>query len=58
MGKKVHQIDIETGEILKTFDSITEAGNSFGIKNPWGIGQACLRKYQSSRGYKWKYTDD
>jgi len=57
------KIDIETGKILNTFDSLVDANESIrkqtGSDKPkqWGIGAVCLGKRQTAHGYKWKYVD-
>lgn len=58
LGKKVQQLDIETGTVLKTFESLTHAFKSLNITkgNPWGIGRVCSGKQETSYGYKWKFV--
>lgn len=60
LSKKVHKIDRETGEILGTYDSITNAFKSLnrdmGKGNQWGIGRACNGKSETAYGYKWKFA--
>lgn len=69
LGKKVQQINMLTGKLIKEYATITDAYNE--IKNeiseyydkdldkikgsPWGIGQVCLGKRETSFGYKWKF---
>ncbi|ARF11318.1 HNH endonuclease [Klosneuvirus KNV1] len=63
IGKKVHQIDIKTGKILNTFDSLVDASEAIkkqtgSDKNKqWGIGAACSGKRKIAHGYKWKLAD-
>lgn len=56
--RKVHQIDIETNEIIHTFDSLAEASRS--LNKEYGtqyIRQVCQNKKESVYGYKWQYAD-
>ena len=53
MYKKVARID-DDGNILKTFNSIVECANYYGI-NPCGISANCKGRYKSTHGYKFKY---
>lgn len=54
--KSVSQIDVNTGEVIKTFKSISEAGNEVGA-NPRvsGICRA-IKKGGICCGYKWRYN--
>lgn len=53
---KVAQIDINTGEIIATYDSLTHAQMVTGI-NRSGISK-CLRGVRSNAGgYQWKETN-
>lgn len=55
VSKKIDQIDITSGLIIKTWDSISEAISHLG---GWGAISNCLRgKAKSSKGYKWKYHE-
>lgn len=56
VGRKINQLDKKTGEILKTFDSISQAGK-FLNRNPNGIGTCCTKKKNSAFGYKWEYSN-
>lgn len=56
-GKKVQQLDFETGEVLQTFDSTACALKSLGKNNSTGIRNVCLGKGKIAHGYKWKYVD-
>lgn len=55
-GKKVAQIDKETGKINSIYDSITEAAriNNFHQGN---ICWYCNGRRNEANGYKWKYID-
>lgn len=60
-AKKVQQIDIKTGNIINTYNSITLAFESLERKNnkgaPWGIGKVCAGNAATAFGYKWKFVD-
>ena len=59
LGKKVQQIDINTGEVINKYNSIVEAFESLNRKkgNPWGIGRVCNGTQETSYGYKWKFVE-
>lgn len=54
----VVQLDKNTCEELKCFESISEALRCLGLKNDCGshISDACSGKRKSAYGYKWKYA--
>ena len=56
-GKKVNQINILTGEIIKTFvsfnDAYKELNKSYGANIRW----ACEGKRKSAFGYKWSFVN-
>lgn len=54
--RPVYQKDIKTGEIIATFNSITEAGKMTGISQGL-ISQACRLENGTSNGYIWEYVD-
>lgn len=56
IGRKVQQIDIKTGELINTFDTITEAYKSFGKPCNSHISLCCNGKACQTLGYKWKYV--
>lgn len=49
----VQKLDIVTGEVLDTFESLTIAGEAIGVG---GISAVCRGKNKSAGGYKWRYT--
>ena len=53
--RKVNQIDISTGKIIKTFNSIADASRVFHTSN---IGECCRGKYgrKTVCGYKWEFA--
>lgn len=54
-SKKVKQINKETDEVIKVFDSIKEAAASTGSNNT-AIIHCCSGKYNTANGYKWTYA--
>lgn len=65
-SKAVCQIDKDTGEVIREFDSAKEAGDFFGkpranseiIKVCRGYVSPKGRHYITALGYKWKYKDE
>ena len=55
IARKVAQVDLKTGKILKTFNSANDATKQTGITH---IGDVALGKRHSSGGYGWKYLDE
>ena len=55
MGIKVAQIDKNTGEILATFSSASEARRVTGINH---IGNCANGRYLTAGGFKWEYLDE
>jgi len=55
VGKKVNQIDIDSGKIINTFNSIVEATRKFKLSA--GISNCCNNKQQTSGGYKWAFAN-
>ena len=47
------QLDKETGEILNTFDSIKEAGDSLGVSYK-NIQKVLRMPNRTAYGYRWK----
>lgn len=58
VGKKVNQIDKNTGEIINTFTSLLEACefNNFHKNRSVSISHCCKNKRPSAYGYKWEYV--
>lgn len=54
-SKKVKQINKDTDEVIKVFDSIKEAAISTGSNNT-SIIHCCSGKYNTANGYKWTYA--
>ena len=57
--KSIYQIDINTGDILNEFNSITDAYKKLGLnfKNSSLISSACNGKVKVAYGYYWCYVD-
>ena len=57
-GIKVAQYDL-SGKLIKVWDSITQAAQSFGTKTTSNIGRVCKGKpgRKTYKGYIWKYVD-
>ena len=58
LGKKVHQLDINTREVIKTFDSIADAQRAINCSTCMGIIKCCKGKQITSNGYRWKYATE
>lgn len=56
IGKKIQQINLETGEVIKTFDTITDAYKALGkdVVGPH-ISRTASGKAKSALGFGWKY---
>lgn len=55
--KPVEQLDLKTGELLATFNSISDAATSVGISATARnhIYAVCTGRYRSSAGFFWRY---
>lgn len=57
MSERVHQINRKTGEIIATYDTMTQAAEILGIDRR-GIGKACRgSKNKTYMGFVWEYAD-
>lgn len=56
MRKRIVQLDKNTGEIIREWDSITEASNTLKIGNG-NLSRCCRDNTKTCGGYKWKYLD-
>lgn len=54
--KKVQQFTL-SGQLLKTYDTVSEAAKAMKAKSCSNISYACMGKYHSSKGFIWKYVD-
>lgn len=55
--KKIAQIDLKTGNIIRKFEAIRDVNREFGYDTS-AISRVCLGKQKTSYGYGWKYIDD
>lgn len=53
--KKVYAYDKETGEFLKSFNSMREAATTVDSSSLTGIRRCCLGEVGSSMGYRWSF---
>ena len=53
--RSIDQINKDTGEVLKTFESIEAAGRSLGLTTGTAVGIA-LREKRVCKGFLWRYT--
>lgn len=56
-SKKICQLDINTKQILNTYESINQASLNTGI-NRSTITYTCKGKYKQAGGYIWRYADE
>ena len=56
--RPVHQIDIFTNEIIKTFSSEAEATRALNKERAPHISSVCKGKRKSAYGFKWAYADN
>lgn len=57
LTKKVLQIDKNTNEVIKVWQSAKEAADTLSIEIS-GIRAACNGKQKTSKGFKWRYLND
>lgn len=55
-GKKVGQYTLD-GQLIATFESISEAVKSIGKNNLGNIGKVCNKKQETAYGFIWKWID-
>lgn len=53
--KPVAQIDIETNEVIKAYDSMNEAYRALKVSSSSHIAEVCNGKRKTAYGYKWKF---
>ena len=51
----VEQLDRYTGDVIRTFNTMTEASNYIGAKDLSSISQVCRGKKVTAGGFKWRY---
>lgn len=56
-GKAVIQLDSNTGEEIKRFEFLQEAGKAVGLKSGDTIKLVCDGKRKTAGGYKWKLVE-
>lgn len=56
--RPVHMIDKKSGEILKTYGSISEAVKEVGGERQSQIVDVCRGRRKYFKGYVWRYADD
>lgn len=54
--KSINQLDKETGKIIATFPSATQAAKSFGKNSPQPIMRAIKLPNRTAWGYKWEFA--
>lgn len=57
-GIKVNQIDIKTGKIIKTYDSIAAAALAHNVTSTSAIRGVLSGRKKTAYGYKWRYALD
>lgn len=64
-ARKVDRFDLKTGEVLQTYDSLTDAGNWLIAQNlttsstPFkNISEVCLGRRKSAYGFCWRFSPD
>ena len=56
-SRKVYQIDIKSNNVIKVFDSFTQAGIAMGDKSKaMNISACCNGKQKTAYGYRWSYS--
>lgn len=56
-SRKILQLDKNTDELLRTWDTLKEAAQYYNV-NPSNISHACRGRNKTSCGYKWKYCEE
>ena len=57
LSRKVVQIDKDTNEAIKTWDSMGDIRRELGIKH-CGISDCCRGKQKTSKGFIWRYFEN
>lgn len=55
--RPIFQISLETGDVLKEWDSAVDAAKELGL-HASGINLACNGKYKTSQGFIWRFKND
>lgn len=56
-AKRVGKYNIETGELIQTYDSLAQAAKENKISSVGNITSACIGKYKQCGGFLWRYID-
>lgn len=56
-GKAVEQLDMVTGEVIKTFPTIERAASENGV-NRSNISDCCRKGRKSAGGFGWRFEND
>lgn len=56
-GKAVEQLDMSTGEVIKTYPTIESAASETGI-NRGNIAATCRNERKSAGGYGWRFISE
>lgn len=57
LKKSVYQFDL-LGNLIQKFNSLTDAANAVGTKNPSNIKYTCEGKFNNAHGYIWSYHNE
>jgi len=55
LKRKIKQIDKNTGEVIKIWNSITEAAKFFNVER-WALRSVLKKRSNFSCGFKWEYV--
>lgn len=53
----VDQLDLTTGDLIKTWESMEEVTKQFNIKSSGKISLVCSGKLKSAKGFGWRYSE-
>jgi hypothetical protein len=57
-AREVNQLSPNTGNVIATFSTCTEAATHFGGKNGSSIAKCCTGQFKTAYGYKWVYAGE
>ena len=55
-ARKVEQIEIETGAVVKLHNSLTSAAKELGVSSIKAIWKVCNGEIKTAYGFKWRYA--
>ena len=55
-ARKVNQLDL-SGNLITQFDTLSQAAEAVGLKEPSTISRCCKGKQQTSAGFCWEYLE-